>query len=345
MKQSVLFALLLLPLLHALPVQAQEGDSAGKSRKPQRIVNRIAATVNGRPITAGEVRQRLAPYMRELMMLYPQQGPRFASELVKAKKQVIAELIDRELVLSEFESRGYMIPPTQIDDEINRRILAQFNGNRDAFLDSLRKSGMTLSEYRDSVRKEAMVASMRSTRYERDIPPTPDEIRAEYQCCKYDFRDITQDSIVYDKIFIPAINENDPTITPKEQYALAREVVKKIRSGELSFADAARAYSADRHAQDGGRWPSIKRKDLAVEFAHIVFSAEPGKVMDPLADQLGEGFTIVRVVSKKLATPPPLSRPEIKEQVDDAVRRKQSEKRYREWVERLRSRAVIRTFI
>ncbi len=344
MKPSTLLALFLVALLPA-PMAMAAGKASKRPSKTQRIVNRIAATVNGRPITASEVRARLAPYVRELMILYPQQGPRFAAELVKAKKEVISELIDRELVLSEFENKGYSIKPAQIDDEINRRILMQYNGNREAFLDNLRRSGMTHREYRDSVHKETMVAAMRASRYERDIPPTPDEIRAEYQRCKSEFRDISRDSIVYDKIYIPAIDEEDPSVTPEFQYELAKDVLKKIKSGEISFADAAREFSRDRHAEDGGRWPSIRRRDLAVEFANIVFSAERGKIIGPLADQQGGGFTIVRVVSKSLAPAPPLSRPDIKERVDDAVRRKQSEKRYREWVQRLRSRAVIRTFI
>ena len=35
----------------------------------------------------------------------------------------------------------------------------------------------------------------------------------------------------------------------------------------------------------------------------------------------------------------------MKAEVDAAVRRKQSEQQYRRWVERLRNKAVIRTFI
>ncbi len=344
MKPLILPALLLVSLLPL--AEAQQGSDASSSKaKASRIVNRVAATVNGRPITSSEVRARLVPYMRELMVLYPQQGPRFTAELVKAKKQVLAELIDRELVLSEFESRGYMMQDDQVDDEINRRILSQFNGNRNAFLENLRKSGMSFSEYRDSVRKEITVAAMRSSRYERDIPPTPDEIRAEYDACKSDFRDITKDSIRYEKIFIPAYDDEDPTVSPEQQFELARNLASKIEKGELSFAEAARSYSRDRYAQDGGKWPFIKRHDLAVEFANVVFSLEKGKLMGPLMDQSGAGFTIVRVLDKKLAPAPPLSRKEVKDQVDDAVRRKKSEVRYREWVERLRSRAVIRTFI
>lgn len=331
-------ALVVAPCVLPPTADAQEASAPQSNR----IVNRVAATVNGRPITSSEVRARLQPYIRELMMLYPRQGPRFSAELIKAKKAVMQELIDRELVLSEFESKGYQMPESAIDDEISRRILAQFNGDRDALLDNLRKSGMTYSEYRESVRKEITVAAMRSSRYDRGIPPTPDEIREEYNATKHEYRDISKDSIRYDKIFIPAMAE-DPNISPEQLFALANEVKERIERKEMTFAEAAREYSRDMHAQDGGQWPSIQRRDLAVEFANIVFSLEPGKIVGPLLDPAG--FTIVRVRSKKLAPAPPLSNREIKEKVDDAVRRKQSEARYKQWVDRLRDKAIIRTYI
>lgn len=323
-----------------LPPAASAQDASAS--KPNRIVNRVAATVNGRPITSSEVRARLSPYIRELMMLYPRQGPRFSAELIKAKKAVMQELIERELVLSEFETKGYQMPESVIDEEISRRILVQHNGDRDDLLDNLRKSGMTYSEFRESVRKETTVAAMRSSRYDRGIPPTPDEIREEYNATKHEYRDISKDSIRYEKIFIPAMAD-DPNISPEQQYELANELKARLDRKEISFAEAAREYSRDMHAQDGGVWPSLQRCDLAVDFANIVFSVDPGKIIGPLLDPAG--FTIVRVKSKKLAPAPPLSKPEIKEQVDDAVRRKQSEARYRQWVERLRDKAIIRTYI
>lgn len=322
--------------------------SVGSTAQGAQIVNRIAATVNGRPITSNEVRARLEPYLRELIMLYPKQGPRFNAELVKAKKAVLNELIERELVLSEFETQGLMMPESAIDEEINRRILFQFNGKRDQLLNVLRRSGMSYSDYRDSIRKEITVSAMRSSRYDRGVPPTPDEIREEYQATKSDYRDITKDSIVYEKIFIPSalISDQEPTqeqiyAYANQQYALANEVRRQLDAKEITFEEAARKYSKDMHAEDGGLWPAIKRQDLAVEFANIVFSLQPGKITGPLLDPAG--FTIVRVKGKTLAPAPPLSK--VKEAVDDSVRRKQSEKRYREWVNRLRDKSVIRTFI
>ena len=334
MKLVRRFTLLLLALL-AVPV-AQAAPQDG-------VVNRIAATVNGRPITSSEVRARLAPYFRELMMLYPRQGPRFNSEMVAAKKAVLNDLIERELVLSDFETRGFSIKEDQVEDEINRRILMQYNGNRAEFLDNLRKSGMNYTEYRDSVRKEITVSAMRGMRYERGIPPTPDEIAEEYKETSSEYRDIMRDSITYSKIFIPAVDPADPMVSPEDRYKQAVRLRENLDAGKISFADAARQYSRDAHAADGGKWPSMRRDELAVEFANVVFAAKPGQLVGPLLDSAG--FTIVKVHNKKLAAAPSLSSPEIKQKVDDAVRRKKSERRYRQWVERLRDKAVIRTFI
>ena len=334
MKLVRRFTLLLLALL-AVPV-AQAAPQDG-------VVNRIAATVNGRPITSSEVRARLAPYFRELMMLYPRQGPRFNSEMVAAKKAVLNDLIERELVLSDFETRGFSIKEDQVEDEINRRILMQYNGNRAEFLDNLRKSGMNYTEYRDSVRKEITVSAMRGMRYERGIPPTPDEIAEEYKETSSEYRDIMRDSITYSKIFIPAVDPDDPMVSPEDRYKQAVRLRENLDAGKISFADAARQYSRDAHAADGGKWPSMRRDELAVEFANVVFAAKPGQLVGPLLDSAG--FTIVKVHNKKLAAAPSLSSPEIKQKVDDAVRRKKSERRYRQWVERLRDKAVIRTFI
>lgn len=326
-----------------MPAMAAEEAAEAPKPKPTRIVNRVAAVVNGRPVTAAEVRSRLQPYVNELLMLYPQQGGRFNGELIKAKKAVLNELIERELVLSDFEGKGMQMPPNAVEDEINRRILTHFNGKREALLENLRKSGMTYSEYRESVTKEVTVGAMRSMRYDRDIPPTPDEIREEYQATKYDYRDMTKDSVRYKKIFIPAGGTDDPNATPEEQLQFVVELVEAIKKGEMTFEDAAVQWSRDEYASEGGQWPFRMRRDLDVQFANIVFSLPKNEVTGPLASPYG--FTIVCVQETKRATPPSLNSAGIKARVDESVRRKKSEQRYREWIERLRNKAVIRTYI
>lgn len=340
MKILRCFSYLMLALLAADAVQAAEN---ARAPKPSRIVNRVAAVVNGRPITSSEVRARLRPYVNELVMLYPRQGGRFNGELIKAKQAVLDELIERELVLSDCEGKGIHLPESAIEEEINRRILNHFNGKREELLNNLRANGMTYAEFKDSVRKEVTVGAMRSMRYDRDIPPTPDEIRAEYEATKYDYRDMTKDTVQYEKIYIPLGSGAFAHDTPEEQFRKAEELVAAIKAGEISFSDAAIGNSRDEYAKSGGKWPFRKRADHDVDFANLVFSLPKNQVFGPLASEYG--FTIVRVLETRRATPPSLNSPGIKARVEDSVRRKKSEERYREWIERLRSKAVIRTYI
>lgn len=342
MKFLSCFSVMVLALGATAFAQSQTDAEAAKP-KPQRIVNRVAAVVNGRPITSSEVRARLEPYVRELMALYPRGGGRFNGELIKAKKTVLDELIERELVLSDFEGRGMRVPDTAIEAEINRRILTHYNGKRDELLEHLRRNGMTYSEFRDAVRKESTVGMLRNSRFDRDIPPTPDEIRAEYAATKYDYRDITKDSVRYEKMLLPFETFGDPNETYEEKMERAVQLVESIQRGEISFADAAILHSRDEFAAEGGQWPFRRRCDLSVDFANIVFAAPKGKLVGPIPS--ASGFTIVRVQEVKRATPPSLKSAGVKARVEDSVRRKKTEERYREWIKRLRDKAVIRTYI
>lgn len=325
------------------PVRPQDAINPNERPKPKldrRVVNRIAATVNGRPITANEVTFRLMPIGAQLAALYPRQGVEFHRELAKAKNEIINDLVERELVMSEFETKGYMIRDSIIDQEINRMVIDDYNGNRDRFLQELTGSGMTIRGFRDSTRKKLIVMMMRSTKYDQEIPPTPDEVNREYNKTKHMYRDLTKDRITYKKIFIPAMGD-DPTQTPEVQLELSELIAKEIKSGRGTFEDMAKRYSRDSYAQEGGHWPEIERSQLSAEFAAIIFNAREGEVLGPLIDP--NGLTIVVVQKKKLASPPPLS--EIRERVDAEVRAKRSNERYKQWVNRLRNKALIKVYI
>lgn len=338
--------------LFSLSIAQGQGDNAPNAQakqnqqapKPQalRVVNRIAATVNGRPITSSEVRARLGPIARELSMLHPNGSSEVAKALIVAKKDIIQELIERELVMFEFATLGYHIPETNITAEINNRILMRFGGDRDKFILGLHQSGLSFAEFKSNIRKELSVGAIRSSKYEHGIPPTPDELREEYNRTKSIYRDVTKDRVRYDKIYIPS-RTGDPNVSPEQQLQLAQQLAKELRAGEIKFSDAAKQFSLDTYAAEGGRWPAMSRLDLAPEFASIVFDAELGKVIGPLLD--ASGFTIVKVNRHIESSPPSLEDAKVKVLVDASVRRTKSELRYREWLKEIRKHAVIRIFI
>lgn len=308
--------------------------------QPQRIVNRIAATVNGRPITANEVSVRLMPIGAQLAAQYPKQGPEFYKQLALAKKNIIEDLVERELLRNEFEGMGGVIRDSLIDQEINRTILTTFNGDRSAFLKNLNLSGMTIRAFREMTKKQLQVQIMRASKYDQEIPPTPEEIQQEYEATKEQYRDLTKDKIKFKKIFIPMLGD-DSASTPEVQLNLAELIAKEIKSKNATFEEMAKRYSKDLYAEKGGDWPVTERSTLSPESAAIIFGAQSGEIIGPLVDSTG--FTIVLVEKKELAPPPPLSA--IKEQIDTMARNKRSNERYKKWVERLRKKAIVKIYI
>ena len=113
-------------------------------------------------------------------------------------------------------------------------------------------------------------------------------------------------------------------------------MAKGIREGS-DFAELAKKHSADAFAENGGLQEDVARPDLSPEFAAILFESEPGTVLGPLEDPAG--FTIARVESIDKGPAPPLS--EVRDLIEQRVRVKKTSKRYDEWIEGLRKKALI----
>lgn len=192
---------------------------------------------------------------------------------------------------------------------------------------------MTIRAFREMTKKQLQVQIMRASKYDQEIPPTPEEIQQEYESTKEQYRDLTKDKIKFKKIFIPMLGD-DSASTPEVQLNLAELIAKEIKSKNATFEEMAKRYSKDLYAEKGGDWPVTERSTLSPESAAIIFGAQPGEIIGPLVDSTG--FTIVLVEKKELAPPPPLSA--IKEQIDIMARNKRSNERYKKWVERLRKK-------
>lgn len=299
-------------------------------------VNGIAAKVNGQVITKNQVSFMLAPIFAQLKAQYPRRGSQFEAEFIKAKENVLQELIDRQIILDEFKQLGASIKPHIIDEEIKRQMRELYNGDETKFREELKRSRLTMDGYREMTREKMVVQAMRAQQFSDAPPPLPNEIRAEYDEIKHTLRDVTKDVISFRKIFIPSNDPLNPAATPETQLALAEDITKQIRGG-VDFAELAKTYSKDAYAGQGGLQEDVPRTDLAAEFAAIVFDKPVGKVIDPILDPLG--FTIIKPVKISYGPVPTLS--EVREMIEERVRRKKTSAQYERWIESRRKRAMI----
>ncbi len=331
-----------LALLSAGPLAAQQPpDAPAPVPMPSGPieVNGIAAVVNAQVITKNELGFRLAPIFRQLAAQFPRRGPEFERQMLQARDEVLQDLIDRAIILSEFkqlQKKGANLPEHVVDQEIRRQIREVHNGSQKNFEEELNRAGMTTAAYRKMVREQLIVQAMRHEHFSEAPPPLPGEIQKEYDEVKDNLRDTTQDKITFHKIFLPRRDAANPLATPETQLALAEQLTEEIKRGG-DIADLAKKHSRDAFAEEGGYQEDMPRLDLAPEFAAIIFAGKDGDTVGPLEDPAG--FTIVKIGKIKKGPAPPLSK--IREDIEQRVNRKKNAAAYEKWIAGKRQSASI----
>lgn len=310
-----------------------------QGKRPIGNLNQIAAKVNERIVTKNEYNFIISPIIQQLNAQFPRKNSQYYSELSKSKKKTFDELINRELILSEFTDIGGDIPEREIDREINNRINTLYNGSRSAFVSDLKKNGLSQSKYRDLVKRNVIVGVMKSQHLTTYAPPTTSELNKEYAKFKDKIRDVSKDKASFKKIWIP-LNSDELGGTTEDQLKLAENLAKQIRQG-ADFSSLAKEHSIDAFAEQGGQWPLTARLDFPTYFAPIIFDAPIGKTIGPLKDE--HGFHIIKVTKKVKGPSPSMS--ELRPHLERRVKANKSSERFNRWVERLRKNATIKKFL
>ncbi|MES2310632.1 MAG: SurA N-terminal domain-containing protein [Verrucomicrobiota bacterium] len=124
----------------------------------------IAAIVNDQIIPFSSVRRMSETSERLLRESYEEKKIK-SEELVEKIKETriksLQALIDRELIIQDFKSQHYSIPPEILDEQITEKIKNNFAGSRDDFIRTLNAEGMTVDDYREELTHNLIVSAMR----------------------------------------------------------------------------------------------------------------------------------------------------------------------------------------
>ena len=105
-------------------------------------LNRVVAKVNERIVTWGEIENAMT-----LLNFTDQEKKLRANQFVDGK-------VDRLLSIAAFGEKGMQIPTSYIEQEYNKRLIRDFNGDRKLFRDTLRSKGLSQLEYRKEIEEE-----------------------------------------------------------------------------------------------------------------------------------------------------------------------------------------------
>lgn len=223
----------------------------------------LAAAVNGQPITMENYQKQIV----QVEAFFEQEGLDLDSEegqerLAQARRQVLEQMIDQELIRQEAVLMGIAISDQELESKI-QEIVEQSGGQED-FQQSLRDIGTSYDDFRqmllDQLLSEAVFGAVTVS-----IPSVAEQVRARHVL-----------------------------LSTREG---AEEVLARLQVGE-DFAFLAREYSEDVSSREvGGDMGFFPKGVMPPEVEGAAFSMEVGETSDIIQSQFG--FHIVQVLERE----------------------------------------------
>ncbi|MEE2946943.1 MAG: peptidyl-prolyl cis-trans isomerase [Verrucomicrobiota bacterium] len=303
----------------------------GQSTSAQR--NSIVAEVNDKIITRQMVSDAMRSEADHLRRQYARQPQVYGEKYTQLQADTLERLIRRELMLSEYQEKGFKLPEAIIQQRIKEDIRAEY-GNRATLIKSLQVSNMTYEEFarfqREKIIQMVMVNQFVS---KANIIISPRQIEEYYVANKDAFR--TGIEIRLRVIYLDAKKHGGAKGTRK----LADEIHSILLAGE-SFTGIASVYS-DQNQASGGLKPNwVKRGDLALELDEAAFALAQGQ-FSPVVE-LPHGCYLLRCEEVSQAKLPSLA--EVRGQIEQTLLEAQQQDRRDKWYERLKRKSHIRQF-
>lgn len=294
------------------------------------LVNGIAVIVDGAVITFEDVEKQVALALPALQSKYGRRPEVLDQKINELRREILQDLMDRQLILHEFKTAGYSFPESMIDDRIKEIIRDRF-GDRLTLTKTLQAQGLTYESYRQQVREQFIIDQMRYKNVSSEIFISPYKIEKYYADHREEFK--LGDQVKLRMIFLDKSKHSD---TRK----LAEEILAKLKDG-AAFGEMATVYSDGAQKRDGGDYGWVDRSFLREDLAKVAFSLKPGERSDVL--ETPEDCHLMLVEDSRATHIRPL--PEVRDEIEKNLKGQEQERLRKSWIERLKTKSFIQSFI
>lgn len=302
------------------------------------LVDGIKAVVHDAVITHYEVEAVSAPALEQLRRQYRNEPETFQQRAFRLLDENLEQLIERQLILRDYEASGYSLPEVYFENAIEEEI--QRAGGRSRLLQTLRAQGITFEKFRRQIREQIILRALRGKHVTREIIISPHKIESYYQAHQDQFK--VEDQVKLRMIVLnkPAGGEtpagNDE---PSAVRRMAEEIRRKILEG-AAFSEMASIYSQGAQRQEGGDWGWVERKVLRAELRETAFHLPLGQVSDVI--ETPEACYLMLVEQRRPAHVRPLV--EVQDEIERTLLAQEQARLQKQYVDRLRKKTFVRYF-
>jgi peptidyl-prolyl cis-trans isomerase SurA len=312
-------------LLSASPAALATAPAA--TATPGRVVNRIAAVVNGDVITLRDLEDRAGPEWKAVEA--QPAGPTRDKARRDLLRTVLDTLVSERLIEGQARELGVEITEAELDTVIDD--VKKNNRLDDAgFERALAQEGLTLEMLRQRFRKMLVARKVIGNRLADRIKVADDDVKAYWQQHPGEF--LADVEVRVRHVFLKVTSPADEA----RVRAVGAKVLARLQAGE-DFAQVARETSEGPSAADGGDLGWVKRRLLEREVENAAFALEPGQTSGLVRARAG--FHILRAEERRGGEPRPFD--QVKDEIRARLNAEQAEGHQQQYVAELRKNALV----
>jgi len=290
------------------------------------------ATVNGTAITQ-------ADFDREVQLAQR----RFASsgrspedsELLALKKEILENLINRELLYQECQNKGIKVEKTTINEQYE--LLKKRFPHETDFKDALSRLNLSEAEMKSQIERDLAIQQLITEKFVQKVTITDKETKAYYDSHPQGFRRPEQVRVSHILISV------DQTADQAQKAAARKkieDIQKKLNKGE-DFAALAREFSQCPSGSRGGDLGYLGRRQLVKPIEEVAFALPPGQVSDIVESPFG--YHLIKVIEKRPETLRGYE--EIKVKLQEYLKQQLVGKQVDLYIEELKGKANVERFL
>ena len=298
--------------------------------KPQ-LANAVAVIVNDAVITYTDIERYIEPSVELLYRQYGDKPALLEEKLATARQEGTEQLVERQLILSDWKTSGYNLPESILDDEVRDRIRDKF-GDRLTLTKTLQAQGITFERFRQQIREDIIVGVLRNKNVSSSIIISPQKLEDYYAKNREKFKQS-------DQIKLRMIVLNETAANPEAAKKLAEEIRGKIKEGS-TFKEMASIYSEGSQRASGGDWGWVEHSVLRKELADLAFALKLNELSDII--HLDKSYYLMLVEEKKPAQFKPLN--EVRDEIEHTLISDERGRLQKKYIERLKTKSFVRYF-
>lgn len=283
------------------------------------VLNKIVAVVNGEMITLYDLDLQAAPAILNASL--SADSPADLPKIDAIRRQVLDTMVIDILLKKEAERLKINVSDEEIQNEI-AMMKERARIDKEEMQRKIAMHGLSDDILKDKIRRSILNQRLINMMILRKIVIPKEDIEKFYYNHSDAFvkdRSIDVQLIVFDK-------KSD-----------SQEIVDKIKSGQLSFEEAAKQHSVGPHAQEGGRMGAIYWSELSKEWQEILGNLKPG-VLSHIFDL--DGLDAILMINR-ISPGQSLSLEEAAPEIEEYLKQPLIETRFNEYIGQLRNKAVI----